>query len=227
MSLSKGQNKYFSADLPNSDQVASFLYDAAGTALTSTLVGGKQSLDVNMVNSISVLLDGIYDGVTNLAPDNVGLISHVRGATPDETDQTFRSTGGVASSDSVVAANVHGMDIMSFGMLFNGTTFDRIRSKNLGNVAVNDSASAVSSVAVSIAATATALVASALSGRREITIQNLGNKKIYIGQDNTVTVASGLMLQAGSSASFKWDSGVAPFAISESGSVDCRILQAA
>jgi hypothetical protein len=36
-----------------SDSVASWLNDGAGTALTSTLVSGKQALDVNIVNSIT------------------------------------------------------------------------------------------------------------------------------------------------------------------------------
>jgi hypothetical protein len=42
----------FDVALPaEGDQVGSFLLDAAGTALTSTLNGGKQSLDVNVSNT--------------------------------------------------------------------------------------------------------------------------------------------------------------------------------
>lgn len=37
-----------------SDSVASHMFDGAGTALTSTLVGADQALDVNIVNEISV-----------------------------------------------------------------------------------------------------------------------------------------------------------------------------
>jgi len=37
-----------------SDSVASHLFDGAGTALTSTLVGGDQALDVNISNTISI-----------------------------------------------------------------------------------------------------------------------------------------------------------------------------
>lgn len=39
------------ADLPSGDTIASYLIDAAGAALTSTLITGKQSLDVNVVQS--------------------------------------------------------------------------------------------------------------------------------------------------------------------------------
>jgi hypothetical protein len=36
------------------DSIESWLHDGAGTALTSTLVSGKQALDVNLVNTISI-----------------------------------------------------------------------------------------------------------------------------------------------------------------------------
>lgn len=39
------------------DSVASHLFDGAGTALTSTLVGADQALDVNVVNGINVEVD--------------------------------------------------------------------------------------------------------------------------------------------------------------------------
>ena len=44
------------------DSVASYLHDGAGTALTSTLEGGKQALDVYVANSIDV-----DDGLANTA----------------------------------------------------------------------------------------------------------------------------------------------------------------
>lgn len=227
MSLSKGQLQHFAGDLPSSDQVASYLYDSAGNALTSTLVSGKQALDVNMVNEIAVALDGVYDGVTNLNPDNAGLITHVRNAAPGDAHQTFRSTGGVATSDAVVAANVFGMDMNAFGMLFNGTTFDRMRSKNLGNVAVNDSASALQVTQDDVTGTAAEVLGTPLAGRREVTIQNLGTKKVFIGHTSGVTAADGLEIGPKSSATFKWDALVDIFMISESGTQDVRFVEAA
>jgi len=103
-------------------QVASALFDGAGNALSST--GG--ALDVNVTSAINVSIDGIYDVGTNADPDNVGLISHVRAATPADADQTARTTAGAADSDAVVAANVHGMDVNAFGMVYNGATWDRL-----------------------------------------------------------------------------------------------------
>jgi hypothetical protein len=114
-------------------QVASALHDGSGNALSST--GG--ALDVNITNGLSVDLDGVYDGATNLNPDNVGMIAHVRAASPGDAQQTFRSTGGAASADDVVAADVQGLDVNAFGMVFDGTTWDRLRG-TAGAVHVSD-----------------------------------------------------------------------------------------
>lgn len=66
-----------------SDNVGSWLRAGSdGDLLSSTNIGGKEGLDVNIINSLTVNLDGIYDGVTNLDPDNVGAIFHVRAAAP-------------------------------------------------------------------------------------------------------------------------------------------------
>lgn len=124
--------------------VGAYLRDAAGNLLTSTLVGGvggKQALDVNVVSAITVAvdLDGVYNVTTNPTPDSVGNIYHVRAATPAITDQTLRTTGGAATSDGVVAANVHGQDVNSFLMGYNGATWDRLLSTS-GALNVNISA---------------------------------------------------------------------------------------
>lgn len=114
---------YDPATPANGDSVAAFLRTAAG-ALTAT--GAAGALDVNITNAIMVDLDGVYDAGTNPTPDTVGAIVHTRAATPDETNQTFRTTGGTANADDVVAANVHGLDVNSFLMGYDGTTWDRL-----------------------------------------------------------------------------------------------------
>jgi len=106
--------------LAASDFVGSHLY-AGGTLLTAT----GSSLNVNMTNALSVNVDGFYDVSTNPTPDSVGFIGNTRAASPDETGQVEYVTVGAASSDNVVAANVHGLDTNSFGMLYDGTTWDR------------------------------------------------------------------------------------------------------
>lgn len=131
-----GSKNVASADWLN---VASLLFDGAGTALTSTLVSGKQALDVNLASPISVAtdVDGFYNVSTNPTPDTVGEIFCTRAATPAITDQIQRVTAGAASADGVVAANVHGQDVNAFGMGYNGTTWDRLKSTS-GALNVSD-----------------------------------------------------------------------------------------
>ncbi len=119
-------------------QVAAALHAGDGTAISQT--GG--ALDVNIASgAISVALDGVYSG-GNLDPDNAGLIAHVRAAAPGDAEQTFRSTGGAASADDVVAANVHGLDVNAFGMVFDGTTWDRLRG-TAGAVHISDAGGSI------------------------------------------------------------------------------------
>lgn len=119
-----------------------FLFDPANTAegplIGSYLIGGTSnapitdtvagSLDVNVTNALTVDLDGVYALVTNLTPDNVGIIGHTRSATPGAAEQVERSTVGTANADNVVAANVHGLDVNSFLMGFDGTNWDRLKA---------------------------------------------------------------------------------------------------
>lgn len=192
-----------------SDSVQSWLHDGAGTAITST--GG--ALDVNILTPITVdtKVDGVFSG-GNPDPDNVGLITHVRGAAPADADQTFRSTGAAASSDAVVAANVKGMDVNTFGMLYNGTTWDRWKASGAaGSADVNvtntitttDAALANTAVAngkTTLATSGTeqnAVTAGALTARKYLWIMNNDNKLGYIGATG-VTAANGYPIPPGS-----------------------------
>jgi hypothetical protein len=123
------------------DSIAAWTNDGAGNPISST----GTALDVNIASSdinIDVEIDGVYDVGTNPDPDNVGVIAHVRGAAPADADQTFRSTGGAADSDAVVAANVHGLDVNSFLMGYNGTTWDRLNSTS-GDLNINDGGNSI------------------------------------------------------------------------------------
>jgi hypothetical protein len=200
-------------------QLAGAVYNSSPITLTNGQQAALQmdangALKVDLVTPISVATDlnGIYDVSTNPTPDNVGIISFARAATPGLSDQTFTGTGGVANSDAVVAANVHGLDVNAFGMAYNGTTWDRLTSTS-GNLNVNIAASAIS-IAVSDAAlantaivshtntlavanTAQAAVASPLASRKYLSIYNFANNQMYIGGSG-VTAANGFPISPGS-----------------------------
>ncbi|EFX62040.1 hypothetical protein DAPPUDRAFT_120603 [Daphnia pulex] len=84
------------------------------------------SLNVNITNPLNVNIAGVYDVGTNPTPDNVGIILNVRAAAPDDTTQTFRPTGGSPTADDIVSADTFGIDTNSFGMVYDGTAWDRL-----------------------------------------------------------------------------------------------------
>jgi hypothetical protein len=212
-----------------SDNVGAWLRAGSdGDRISSTNVSGKEGLDVNIINPLTVNIDGVYDGVTNTDPDNVGAIFHVRAASPADADQTKRTTGAAGSSDGIVAANFHGQDVNSALLGFNGTTYDRIRTfKSTGRVRVVEAYSSFKVSAQVVGVTAVQLVSTALVGRAKITIQNLANRDMWIGIDNAVVAASGYLIPAKGENTFDWDDTVAIWAIGAVAAMDVRVLEEA
>lgn len=161
------------------DSVAAFLH--ASNKLTSTTIGGIEALDVNIASPISVAtdVDGKYDVSTNPTPDTVGTILRTRAATPGLADQNESLTGGAASGDAVVAANVHGMDANAFGMIFNGTTWDRMRGTsgalnvNLSGGVADDAADSGNPTKIGTRAESGLLTAVSTTGDRADAVSDL------------------------------------------------------
>lgn len=204
--LEKYKLVYDATDVSNSDQVGVFLKDGAGTALTSTLLGGKQSLDVNIASplSLDVILNGIYDGTTNLLPDNVGLVGHSRNATIGAAQQSLRLSAGSPTADAVVSANVSALDVNAFGMGYNGTTWDRLTATagaldvNLkstgigfqvqGDVA-DDAVDAGNPVKIGTRAVSGALTAVSAAGDRADAVSDV-YRRIFINDSPNIGVAT-------------------------------------
>ena len=105
--------------------------------------------------------------------------------------------------------------------------YQSFKTDALGRLYVNDTHQTMENAAVSVAATATDLAATDLANRKSILIQNLGNRSVYVGKDNTVTTSNGIELFPGSSIELDVGPGVNLHAISASGSQDVRIMELA
>lgn len=227
-------------DFAESAKIFALLRTAAGEDLTATDVGGKQALDVNVANEISIELNGIYDVSTNPNPDHTGLILNDRAAAPNETGQTRRTTGATLDSDALVAANIHALDVAGFGHLYNGTTWDRatgtsgaadvhLKSQEAG-FAVNVKQCLTGPVFSNnnVVDTAELVVATPLSGRCKILIRNIGNKSAYLGSANTVTTSGankGLPLKPGEAFEEWLDAAATLWVISESAGTDLSVVE--
>lgn len=91
---------------------------------------------------------------------------------------------------------------------------------------VNETNNSIKNSAFSATTTAALLTATPLSNRKSLIVQNLGSKDIYIG-DSGVTSANGVKISAGANAELKFDSAVALYAVTPTGTSDVRILEAA
>lgn len=227
-----------SADtLAASSTVGSYTLDSAGTRITSTLVGAKQSLDVYVANGLTVNLDGIYNVSTNPTPDNVGMILFTRGATPGLSSQVQTPTVGNPTSDAVVSANVHGQDVNSFGYGYNGTTWDRLTATasaldvniktSAATVTVSDAAlanTAAASNAKAVTSAATNFVTASLANRKYFYAQNLGGSAVFIGATG-VTAATGIRLANGALIDGRLGPAVQLQVLTSAGTADLRTLE--
>lgn len=103
-------------------QVASALFDGSGNAISST--GG--ALDVNIASgTLSVSVDGVYDGVSNVNPDNVGVIFHSRAGSIGDAEQIQRTTAGACGA-TIDPANINAQDVASYLYAYDGSDFARL-----------------------------------------------------------------------------------------------------
>lgn len=195
MSLTKAQLVFDSTTPANGDAVASYLFasnrltsaavagneslrtiaalqDGAGTALTSTLTGGKQALDINIAGFSASsgfdvqgnVADGSSDTGTNPVKIGSRLFSGALGA------------GSAGNRADTLADLYRRMYVTSAPQVGN-----KLTSTTVGTAAVK-------------------IVATPMAGVQTVRLMNNGSQPIYIGVDNTVTAdntaTGGLLLPA-------------------------------
>lgn len=86
---------------------------------------------------------------------------------------------------------------------------------------------AISNTQDDVTTTAAEVLASPLAGRRFVTIQNEGNRNVYVGSSAGVTAANGIKISRNSSATFEWGEDINIFMIAQNGTQDVRFLEQA
>jgi len=248
--IGKDQLIFDPTEIADSDSVGAYLRSSDGTLLTHTnTTGAVQALDVNLAGStggISIVdsdgdeLDVQADGSINV---NATLDSPVK----------FRLDGAVVEviEDSITPANNQPLPVkltsatgdiqitagdLNVQLEHTGANFDSLRigdgttlagvSTNTDLKVVDRAATGFATSAISVTNVATQLVSSALTERKEITIQNLDNRAVFLG-NASVTISNGIRVPARGSITLKVGSGLDFHAISASGTADIRILELA
>lgn len=104
--------------------------------------------------------------------------------------------------------------------------YQSFKTDALGRLWMNDTHQTMAHAAVSVGNTATDLVGSDLANRKRILVQNLGTKKIYVGNSG-VTTANGIEVFAGGSIELDIGPGIDLYAISGTAGQDVRVMELA
>lgn len=229
------------------DSVASYLTDAAGNLLTSTLNGSDQSLDVNITagvyaedsahttgdagfamwavrNDAGTALAGTDGDYIPFSTDAAGNL-RVAGtfmSDADKAEDSAHSSGDTGSYSLAVRHDTAGSGVSADGdyASMQQTADGYLRVMGIAETAILQQV-------VSVALTATQLPAANLANRKHITIQNIANGLIWIGS-STVTGAGatrGLVLARG--GTYEADAGpdVDIYGITLVGAKDVAVLE--
>jgi hypothetical protein len=197
--------------------------DADGDALAISAAGEISAIVSDGGGSITV--DGTVElGATTLAALESITVQNGSGASA----VNIQDGGNSITVDAInldIRDLTHVSDSVKIG---DGTDFLSINADGSLNVQTVEAGYASwSVVAASVDTTAggVQLVASPLSNRLRIEIQNLGTQDIYIRQSTGVTTSNGLKIPKGSSYEQALDAGAQIWAITPSGTSDVRIAQ--
>jgi hypothetical protein len=104
--------------------------------------------------------------------------------------------------------------------------YQSFKTDALGRLWMNDTHQTMAHAAVSVGTSATDLVATDLANRKRILVQNLGTKKIYVGNSG-VTSANGIEVFSGGSIELDVGPGIDLYAISGTAGQDVRVMELA
>lgn len=131
----------------------------------------------------------------------------------------------VAANNLDIRDLTHVSDSVKIG---DGTDFLAVNADGSINAQFTEAGYAswlVSAETVDTTAGGVQLVATPLTGRLRVEIQNLGSQDIYIAEATGVTVSSGLKVPKGSSYEQALDAGAEIWAITPSGTSDVRVAE--
>lgn len=205
------------------DSVAAWLKDGSGNALSST----TGALHVRLESQAAAIeVEAVDFDIRDLssATDSIAAVqSGAWSVTASATDFDIRDLQFATDSVDVSGSSVS----ISGSVEVTATDLDiRNLSAAQDEVDARFEASSIASSAPSVTTTAAALVASALSGRRRMLIQNLGNQAIFVG-GASVTSSSGIRIPAGANVELELGAAVSLYGVTSAGTADVRILEMA
>lgn len=241
------------ANAADGAKVGSYLLDANGDILTSTLVGADQALDVNLVaapglgiyaedsahtsgdNGQQILavrkdtLGSLVSADGDYAPLQVNADGELRVAaqvTVQAGDAEFLEDSAHTSGDAGIHMLLVRQDTLAASTSASGD-YGSFKSDALGRLYTTKAAQSAAYGAVSVSSTATDIVATDLANRMRVIVQNVSNRDVFLGSNASVTTANGIRLSAGSSIELEIAAGVNIHGITASSTADVRYFEVA
>lgn len=209
------------ASVADGASIVSYTADAAGTLITSTLVSGKQSMDVNVTQS--ALPAGAATEATLAAIlADFAAISSTFGA-------AYASGNAMAKSGVAVRNDAGGPLVAATGE-YSPLSLDATGALRIsGTVLATDSVNTVLQQALPVGITAVLLPTVALAGRTSLMIQNTGTKTVFIGSTTVTSTGAtkGIFLEKGGFLSIDASATCAVYAVATAVGGEVTILEAA
>jgi len=183
--------------------------DAATLAALESVTVSATDLDIR---DLAFATDSVDVSGSEVSLDAATLAA-LESVTVSATDLDIRDLDSSQDSIEIATAAGQALAIESDGSL-------NVNSSEVGY-------STCSNASVTIANTATDVVVTELALRKELTLQNVGSKDVYIGCDSSVTSTNGILVPKGATASFKFGPAINVHAITPSGTSELRILELA
>lgn len=187
---------------------------------------GTDFLAVNADGSINITDNGgsiTVDGTVAATQSGSWTVAATQSGT--WTIDSITNPVTVSATDLDIRDLSHTQDSVKIG---DGTDFLAINADgSINTVSTGDPALAnvaLAASATSVTTSATNLVASALSGRKYLFVQNLGNRSIYLGGSG-VAIGTGFRLSPGAALDARIGAAVSLYAITDSGTQDVRNLE--
>lgn len=202
--------------------VGATLRGSDGTVIGN--VGDRLKVDIDEIDidirDLNASQDNvaISDGTETLLINPDGSLNSVVTATDLDIRDLAFATDSVDVSGSSVTVSATDLDIRDLSF-----ATDKVDAS--GSEVNQNAYDTFLATAQSVTATASELASTPLTSRVRMNIQNLGNKEIYIGQSNAVTISTGTKIPAGGSADFQFGENADIWALTPSGTADVRILE--
>lgn len=226
------------------DNTGAYLRSSDGTLLTHTTDGSKERLDVSSgaehdtgtaytlgdKGSLALAVDPSGDyAPLKVNADGELLVDVQVNSGADKAEDAAHVSGDIGSyvlsvrEDVLATSTSASGDYQSFKTDSKGALWAHISDSVL------PSGTSWKVTQNTVDTTAELIVATDLTARRKILIQNAsaGGKTLYIGDTNGVTAADGLRISAGGAAELELAAGVAIYAIGSAVGVDVRIAEIA